>query len=155
MGLTRGGGGSITQSAIDLSTMQNLGVQIGKLAQALTARYDADFQVERAIGRALKRVQRFRGDRDYMDLYDFLQHMEAEYATIDELMAEIKGLRLSLEQSASGTPIIANVTGRGLPNAHGLSVYFPDQGCSKYYDDVEMAGMGWKDLICKQNRVIS
>jgi hypothetical protein len=153
MGLTRGGGRTITQSAIDLSTMQNLGVQIGKLAQALTARYDADFQVERAIGRALKRVQRFRGDRDYMDLYDFLQHLEGEYGAGDELMDGIKGLRRSLEQSAPSTPIIANVTGRALPNAHGLSVYFPNQGCSKYYDNVEMAGMGWKDLICKQNQV--
>ncbi|WHZ29343.1 MAG: hypothetical protein OJF51_004145 [Nitrospira sp.] len=152
MGLTRGGGGSITQSAIDLSTMKDLGVQMGKLARALTAHYEADFQVERAIGRALKRVQRFR-DRDYMDLYNFLELLEAEYGGDDVLMAGIKGLRLSLKQSASGTPIIANVTGRVLPNAHGLSVYFPYEGCSKYYDDVEMAGMGWKDLICKQNQI--
>jgi hypothetical protein len=152
VGLTRGGGGFITQSAIDLSTMKNLGVQIGKLAQALTAGYDADFQIERAIGRALKRVQRFR-ERDYMDLYNFLQHLEAEYAADDELMAGIKGLRLSLEQSTPGTPIIASVTGKVLLNAHGLSVYFPNQGCSKYYDDLEVASMGWKDLICKQNQV--
>jgi hypothetical protein len=155
MGITRSGGGPITQSAIDLSTMKNLGVQVGTLAQALTTRYDIDFRVERAIGRTLKRVQRFSGDRDYIDLYDFLRHLESEYGNSGELKDRIEELRVTLEQSARDTPIIANFAGMALPNAHGLSVYFPNQGCSKYYDDVEMAGLGWKDLICKQNQVAS
>src|SRR5262245_38801268 len=143
--------GSITQSAIDLSTMKDLGLHIGKLAHSPTARY-ADFDVERAIGRVLKRVQRFRGDRDYMDLYDFLQQLEAEYAKNDDLMAGIKELKFSLKESRPRAPILANVTGKDLPKAYGLSIYFPNQGCSKYYD-VEMAGMGWKNLIYKQNQL--
>jgi hypothetical protein len=152
MGLTRSGGRSITQSAIDLSTMKNLGEQLAKLAQTLTACYDVDFRLELAIGRALKRVQRF-SDRDYIDLYDFLQHLEGEYGDSGELLTSIEELRGSLEQSVAGTPIVANITGVALPNAHGLSIYFPNQGCSSYYDAVEMASLGWKDLICKQNRV--
>lgn len=152
MGLTRGGGGSITQSAINLSMIKNIGFQINNLARALSAGYDANFQVERAIGRALKRVQRFRGDRDYIDLYDFLQHLGFEYGSDDELMDRIKELQITMEQSATNSPIIANVTGMALPHAHGLSIYFPVLGCSKYYDDLRMVGLGWKELICKHNK---
>ena len=152
IGQTRSGGGSCTQSAIDLSAMENLGIRIGKLANALAERYDVDFQTERAIGRTLKQVQRF-GDRDYIDLYDFLYCFQAEYESSGELKIDIEALRKSLEQTTPGSPIISNFAGLARPGAHGLSVYFPDQGCSQYYDDVEMAGMGWKGLICKQNQV--
>ena len=71
--------------------------------------FDVDHQIERAIGRALKRIQYVRGDRDYIEM--------------------------------------------SLPKTHGLSIDFPDQGCSKYCEDVEMASLGWKAVICRQNRV--
>jgi hypothetical protein len=152
-GLLRNGGGFITQSATDLSTMEELGTQLGELAQILTARYDADYQIERAIGRALKRVQRFRGDRDYIDLSDFLRRLDEEYFDGDEVAVRIAQLKANLAPATSSGSIIAAFAGISLPHAYGLSVYFPNQGCSKYYDEVEMANLGWKALICKQNQV--
>jgi hypothetical protein len=114
-----------------------------------------DFLLERALSRGLKQVQRFRGDRDFIDLHDFLHFLKLEYNTSNELADRIETLRAALERTGNGQTIIANVAGSNIPKAHGLSIYFPDQGCSKYYEDVEISAMGWKDLIYKQNRLTS
>jgi hypothetical protein len=147
------GGRSITQSAIDLSKMGELGQQIGVLANALAQVHDKDFLVERAISRTLKRVQRFRGDLDYMDLYDFVDQLESWYDTEGPVTDAVVDLKRTLEESEPDALILANVKGASHPNAHGLSIYFPFSGCSQYYDNMGLAGLGWKDLVYTVNRV--
>jgi hypothetical protein len=154
MGMSRSGGGTVTQSAIDLRQMEGIGQRLGQLAGLLTRRYDEDFLLERSIGRVLQDVQRFRGDRDYIDLSHFLQLLDQEYHDIGQVPEAVREVQGVLAGQAEQAPVIANFHGMSRPNANGLSVYFPLSGCSVYYDDLPFASLGWQNLIRKRNRVI-
>jgi hypothetical protein len=147
------GGRSVTQSAITLDKMGDLGERIGVLAKALAERYNDDFLVERAVGRALKNVQRFSGDKDYIDLYDFVDQLESWYDGEGPVADAIASLQAAMPEPRPDAPVLANVKGSRHKGAHGLSIYFPSLGCSQYYEDIELANLGWRDLVRTVNAV--
>lgn len=152
-GVSRSGGGSVTQSAIDLRKMESIGHRIGELARSIVSSYDHDFLLERAIGRVVQDVQRFRGDRDYTDLEHLLRLLATEYVGPGSVPEAIREVRDMFAEQHGQTPVLANFHGVMRPNANGLSIYFPLGGCSEYYDDLPFASLGWRDLIHKRNRV--
>lgn len=153
MGITRSGGGDVTQSAIDLAKMAEFSQRVSAFAKLLASSYDNNFLVERALGRVIQDVQRFRGDRDYMDLHHFLQLLASEYGSNGPVLEGIHEMQMSLAEESDQSPVIANFCGMGRPNAHGLSIYFPFSDCSMYYDKLPFANLGWRDLIFKRNRI--
>jgi hypothetical protein len=123
------------------------------LAKALAEYYNDDFDVERAVDRSLKRVQRFRGDKDYVDLYDLVEQLASWLRGEGPVADAIASLQAALPEPGPDAPILANVKGSRHRGAHGLSIYFPSLGCSQYYENIELANLGWRDLVRTVNAV--
>ena len=152
MQFLRNGGGFTTQSAIDLSKMRHVKQRVITLTNSLRSHHDHDLYTEIAVARARRDVQRFR-DKDYIDLYDFTRLLKTEYGGTQNTRDVAKQLIDTLHPSSPTTPIVANYRGATRPNANGLSIYFPWDGCSQYYGDIDFADTGWKDWLHQVNRV--
>lgn len=154
-GRTRGGGGKITQSAINLGCVEATYGLVDQLSKDLTESHSGTYIRHKLAHRVLKRVERFHDD-DYVDLHHFVSLLGHGHIgkgrTIRELADELcKHLRAGQEQG----PILANVHGLGHKEAHGLSIYFPRKGCSSYYTPahLEFANNQWRQLIHIANEV--
>ena len=128
---------------------------MGQLSSVLVESY-SDIYIRDTISRSvLKRVERFR-DEDYVDLRHFVRLLGEGYSGKNKAVREKASqlcdhLKVEREQG----PILANVAGFGHKNAHGLSVYFPLRGCSRYYtpDHLAFADSPWRHLIHTVNEV--
>lgn len=150
MRYSRNAGGNNTQSAIDLQAIPQTFTLLQKTAGRIAAVYMEDFKTELAITRAQRKAQRFE-DQDYVDLKHLLMWVRDEYSgslEIDALATEV------IEHLGIGQgPIVANFNGRGRPNANGLSIYFPTNRYSPFYDRQAFALSGWGHVIRRANQM--
>jgi hypothetical protein len=151
MGASRSGGGTTTQSAIDLQAVPATFEKVKSLSAKIADVYAIDFMTELAMGRAKQRGQTFR-DEDYVDLLHFVQLLASEYTGTTNLRAVATDLA---EHLANGTssPIVANYHGHSRPDAHGLSIYLPVRRYSPFYDRQDFALSGWGTVIRCLNHV--
>lgn len=140
----------VTQSAIDLSKIPELGRIIGQIGSILSRALDQDPLAENAVNYARRKAQRFH-DPDYIDLHDFLSRFGQKHNLDPELGAMITKIIGSLEPDSPDRTVIANTAGLDRSGAHGISIYLPDNGCSAYYDRMEFAELGWRDFIRRAN----
>ena len=154
-GRFRGGGGRITQSVIDLARVEATSDLVSQLSDTLIESYDDIYTRDALSHRVLKRVQRFR-DADYIDLYHFSSLLSSRYQggnnSVWQLANQVCQHLIAGEELS---PILANVHGTGHKNAHGMSIYFPLQGCSDFYapDHLEFAQNQWRCLVHTVNGV--
>ncbi len=111
----------VTQSAFDTSELAPVTASIDALAKVLKAAL-AKSDLRAAIVNARAQVQTFsREDRDYIDLIDFLDLIDAGISA-----PAIRKATASVRTAVNGNFLVA--TGRRGPNvahANGLSIYFP------------------------------
>jgi hypothetical protein len=152
---SRGSLPQITQSATNLTVVEELAEAVGRLASVLRQLLaEKDFDVEKALSYAKRKVVRFR-DNDCVDLYDFLKILRDEYAgnrtelitVLDEI---IDLMTLDIEPKL----VVANVTsGLRFSRVKGLSIYSPFKGYSKFYNRSDFASSGWGEFIRVYNNV--
>jgi hypothetical protein len=154
---TRGGGGRITQSAIDLAQVEATYELVDQLSSTLIEGHSEIYIRDILLRRVLKRVERFR-DKDYIDLRHFASLLAGGYRGKNETIREYANqLCDHLKVGQKQGPILANAHGLRHKEAHGLSIYFPLWGCSSYYtpSHLEFANNQWRQLIHAANEVSS
>jgi hypothetical protein len=153
LSINRNGGGINTQSAIDLQSIPGAIEKIRNVAEVVEKTYSHDSRVELAIGRARKRSQTFR-DLDYIDFRHFTEQFSLEYSGENELLsAQLEILVQCLTPGSVNGVIFDNFHGAGRPNANGISVYFPTQYYSPYYDKQKFAVSGWNRMLKQVNEI--
>jgi hypothetical protein len=146
-----GGDESVTQSALDLSRVEDTAKAVDALAAACIVALDTP-QGFMAVTKALKNAQRFH-TKDFADLGDICTRL-----TDDAAPDEVKdAARAVLDSLTGSTPLIikAGKNGPGVDRATGTAVYFPVMGDVQVaYDRLGFAqDTRWQELIAKYNAV--
>jgi Clostripain family len=136
--------GSITQSALDLSRLEDVAQAVDAFAKALTKaiRSAAEFT---AVSKALNATQRF-DTPDFVDLGHFCEELvkrtraaavkSAAKATLDALRAQ------------SGFVLAERHKGMGVGNASGAAIYFPRGPVNKVYGRLDFAkATAWRTFL--------
>ena len=122
-------GNSVTQSAIDLTTMDALASQISSLAQAIIN----DTSTARAAYRDAGNASQFYTGSgiDYVDLKDFVTKLPV-YTANSTVTALASQINQSLEL---GNSIISwTYCGDNVDQSRGISIYFPYFSYDQYYN---------------------
>jgi hypothetical protein len=131
-------GMDVTQSAIDLSSLEPLVDAVDRLAGSLLARLKSP-GVAPAVYTAWRRTLRFF-DNFYVDLHHFASNLSAAGVT-DDIRAACTAVRHAIQGKWTESPIIAaSDAGARMAPAHGLSIYFPPfRDPSAFYDELDFA----------------
>ena len=113
---------NVTQSAIDLSYMDDLASQLSSLAETIrgdlttpsnkyiTAAYNSQYYSQSP----------YSAEKDFIDLYDFCNQLLAYSNNL-----EVKNIRLNIQQILNYAVIKSGYNGVSLSGSKGLSIYFP------------------------------
>lgn len=149
-----------TQSAVDLNKITKLKNIVDLVAINSMTCYAADNVIfPEVVRRARQSCQQF-SSANYVDLHSFMKEFQKElrvtYKTDKtfkrkrDINNTITILQDSLEVAVKGLEdtIIANVVGRNLSQARGLSIYFPRYVIEKSYEKTMFALEGaWHDFL--------
>ncbi len=145
-----------TLSAIDLTELYKVEISLEKTISLLleALQYQRNNSVHRLIQISKnRRMCTCFSEPTYIDLCDFLNNMieSIEHMNIDQEKAFIKTeLKESFIQTRNlvKTVIFANESGKNLPKAYGLSIYFPIRGIHSSYLKTPFAqNYSWTKLI--------
>ena len=148
-GESRGSVTKVTQSATNLMMVEKLAQALEKLATVLCQLLIKEGYAENALNRAQKKGVRFRGDNEFVDLYDFLNLLRDNYAgnssALTTVLDEVMDLIIN---EIEPRLILANV-GLGLrfERIKGLSIYLPFKGYSQFYERSDFASCGWGEFL--------
>jgi len=133
--------GNVTQSAIDLSYMYDLAVQLSGLAQAIM---DDALTLKPNYINAASSSQGYI-DPDFKDLYDFCAEIRAD----EVLPTNVKDIALDIQQTLNSAIIHSRWFGATVSNSHGLSIYFPNSYYDTYYDKTSFSQVysQWVDML--------
>jgi len=153
--------GDFTQSAIDLSLIDDLEKNISKLASFLIGLIEKGGP---AAGKILRDI-RFDNiltteflDPDYIDLYHLFKSLSlrSELYALSSPQPKTSSIWLDIKTATSegiallDKMIIASAAGPNLPNAYGLSIYFPTTSIhSSYYKTVFAQSTEWPRFLEK------
>ena len=153
LGASRNGGGINTQSAISLQDIPGAIEIIKTVAEMIEQTYSQDFKIELAVGRARRRVQAFH-DPDYIDFRHFIEQLTLEYSGKNaELTTQLEVLAQCLTPGFANGVTLENFHGASRPNANGISIYFPTQRYSPYYDKQKFVASGWNRMLKQVNEI--
>ena len=108
---------NVTQSAIDLSYMNTLAMQLSSLALAIMS----DTLTPSINYRNAAYYSQHYGDPDFIDLYDFCSKI-----LIYSYNVQVKSLALNIQQTLVSFVVInSNYNGWSVSGSKGLSIYFP------------------------------
>jgi len=128
-----------TQSAIDLSYMNNLAGQLSNLALAIIS--DNLTSSTNYINAA--NSSQYYSDWDFIDLYDFCNNI-----LIYSNSVFVKNIALSIQQTLSSAVLRWGYYGYGVDKSRGLSIYFPYTDYDSYYDNTNFAqDTKWDEML--------
>lgn len=136
----------IIQAAIDLSTLEsNLIPQLNTFSELLTY-YMYDYQSDIASARSSAEYYNWDCGRN-PDLYHFAQLIHADADLPDTLRSSAQDL-----MACYPSVVISECHGDWSPNAHGMSIWFPDNFLTNYCKDdyltlIEFAQEGWDEFL--------
>ena len=150
-------GDDVTQSAIDLSKLDNLTKAVDTLAKALLELLEDDEQSKYKIADVRQAVTDFWGTSPgtglYVDLYDL-----AELFSTQNLSENVTNAANEVVEAMSNpkkTPIIDEINeGWNMRNTHGLSIHFPANGDdSPYYKQLYFChDTKWPDFLLEYKK---
>jgi len=134
-----------TQSAVDLAhidpLMEQINILSGLLTQVLSIGHGG-VKVIKDIRFSSELTTQFL-DNDYIDLYHFFESLQLKSNEFSKLADERGrlwreiGVVVHSAMNVHKAAVIANAVGVNLPNAHGLSIYFPTRAIhASYYKTV-------------------
>jgi len=125
----RADGGSVTQSAVDMSQIDGVSAAIDTLGNTLLAAM-ADAAAKDAIQIARLKTQRFDDNLNAnVDLRNFCERLDAAAPLSTEVKSAARGVGVALDKY-----VIKNGhLGEKVANAKGVSIYFPQDQISPLY----------------------
>jgi len=125
----RADGGSVTQSAVDMSQIDGVSAAIDTLGNTLLAAM-ADAAAKDAIQIARLKTQRFDDNLNAnVDLRNFCERLDAAASLSTEVKSAARGVGVALDKY-----VIKNGhLGEKVANAKGVSIYFPQDQISPLY----------------------
>ncbi len=146
-----------TQSAIDLNKMHGLEQNVDLVGKLLLEclQKQRNNSVHNAIQESRNRKTCTHFDEpSYIDLHHFYTNLQANIGKfrltsssgpIDRLIKALADGKLAITQA-----VFANITGKNLKNAKGISIYFPEQRIHPSYEKSRFATEnGWAKFIQK------
>lgn len=144
-----------TQSALDLTVIEELENNVNDLADALTRALDSDkghiYKNLITLSRAKKNLTHFN-EPTYVDLHHFytnlLKNLREQFKTLDLLgMQILRSLEIGL--GLFKKVVIHSVSGSNLPNAKGISIFFPEKRIHPSYKKSNFAKNNWINFLAK------
>lgn len=144
-----------TQSALDLTIIEELEKNVDDLAQVLMRAIDSDkghiYKNIIASSRAKKNITHFN-EPTYIDLHHFytnlLKNLHETFKKLD-----LTGLQLmrTLETGLAlfKKVVIHSVSGSNLPHAKGISIFFPEKRIHPSYKKANFAKNNWINFLAK------
>ena len=124
----------VTQSAIDLSYMNNLAGQLSNLALAIIS--DNLTPSTNYINAAYS--SQYYSDYDFIDLFDFCNKI-----LIYSNSVFVKNIASSIQQTLNSAVLRWGYYGYGVDKSRGLSIYFPYTAYDSYYNNTNFAQDTW------------
>jgi Clostripain family len=144
-----------TQSALDLTTIEELENNVNDLADALIRALDSDkghiYKNLITLSRAKKNITHFN-EPTYIDLHHFytnlLKNLREQFKTLDLLgMQILRSLEMGL--GLFKKVVIHSVSGSNLPHAKGISIFFPEKRIHPSYKKSNFAKNNWINFLAK------
>jgi hypothetical protein len=148
---TRPSAGAVTQSALDLTSLDGITASVDNLAAALLAGLTdprANAKVIYGVERALTKVQRYY-DSDYVDLMD-LAMLLWQNCSVESVKTAARGVMETFQPGAANGLVLASQSlGDSVSQSNGVSIYFPLNGpISPAYPGLEMSqAIRWCDFL--------
>lgn len=137
-----------TQSAIDLTQMENLRAKVGAFGLAAAKAFGEDGALRLAYSDAARGGRRDFEDKEYLDLAGFVQRVAKGYAAGANTEVKRTAEELLAALAQTGSPVIANAaTGTKKSKATGISIYVPMDMPSPLYKELDFAAAGWLELL--------
>ena len=134
---------SVTAAVIDTSKLQNLWNHLENFSLELKhilPVYHEEIQDSRAI------TQRYDQNPNYRDLYDLATNIENNIPMSDARVYAEK-LKDSIDEAVIAEDHWQKPEKREVDRAHGLTIYFPDEGVKSGYDNLAIKENSWYDFI--------
>ena len=135
---------NVTQSAIDLSYMDDLAGQLSSIADSI--RSDTLTSKDAYLNAAYFSQHYSDYYHDFIDLYDFCSKtLESNY-----IAAKIRGFAFDVQQTLNSAVIKSDYNGSELSGSKGLSIYFPlyKEYDSENYDNTNFArDTFWDEML--------
>jgi len=140
-------GQAVTQSALDLTRVDQAAAALDQLAAALIARM-GDSPIYLGIGQAQREAQSYN-DRDYLDLYDLAALFQKHCASAAIYTAAQRVMDAVQTSGRASLIINSRSLGRAVARSHGVSIYFPvDDRISPFYAGLDMSqATRWDDFL--------
>lgn len=144
-----------TQSALDLTVIEELEKNVSELADILIRALDSDkalvYKNIIVNSRAKKNLTHFN-EPTYVDLHhlytNLLKNLREQFKTFDLLnMQFLRCLESGL--ALFKKVVIHSVSGSNLPNAHGISIFFPEKRIHPSYKKANFAKNNWINFLSK------
>ncbi|CAN5204828.1 N/A [soil metagenome] len=144
-----------TQSAIDLTVVDELERNVNELADILIRALDSDkahiYKNLIATSRAKKNLTHFN-EPTYVDLHhlytNLLKNLREHFKNMDLLNMQL--LRcLDTGLALFKKVVIHSVSGSNLPNARGISIFFPEKRIHPSYKKANFAKNNWINFLSK------
>ncbi len=146
-----------TLSAINLNRINDIEENLNTVSQLLIEclQNQRDNSVKRAIVTSRNRRLCTHFDTpQYIDLHHFYRNLQLNiptmYLTRNQIGARLRQTladKLAEGKTLIENIVIANVTGKNLSQARGLSIYFPEQRIHPSYNTTAFASNAWANLI--------
>jgi len=113
---------NVTQSAIDLSYMDDLASQLSSLAETIKGDSTAPSNkyITAAYNSQYYSQSSYSAEKEFIDLYDFCNQLLAYSNNL-----EVKNIGLNIQQTLNYAVIKSGYNGVSLSGSKGLSIYFP------------------------------
>lgn len=144
-----------TQSALDLTAVEELEQNVSQLAETLVRALDSDqahiYRNIIATSRAKKNLTHFN-EPTYVDLHHFytnlLKNLRENVKPMDHTALQ---LMRALESGLAlfKKVVIHSVSGSNLPNARGISIFFPEKRIHPSYKKANFAKNNWINFLTK------
>lgn len=147
-----------TQSAIDLSQITDIEINVDRVAQQLL--FAMQSQLNKSVVKLLQQCKSRTActcfeEPSFIDLRHFYINLQANFSQInlaDSNQEAIVKMNLAnlLEQGINliNSAVIANATGSHLPQASGLSIYFPERALFNSYLKCSFAqSSNWSKML--------
>lgn len=144
-----------TQSALDLSMVEELEKNVDQLAESLIKALDSDkgyiYKNIIAASRAKKNLTHFN-EPTYVDLHhlytNLLKNLRDTIKPLDHLGLQIlRNLEIGLDLFKK--VVIHSVSGSNLPLARGISIFFPEKRIHPSYKKCTFATNNWINFLAK------
>lgn len=144
-----------TQSALDLTIIEELENNVNELAGLLIKALDSEkghvYKNIIAMSRAKKNLTHFN-EPTYVDLHhlytNLLKNLRETFKSLDFLNTQfLKCLESGL--ALFKKVVIHSVSGSNLPNARGISIFFPEKRIHPSYKKANFAKNNWINFLAK------